>query len=44
VAWENIDGTVLAAHIHVGAPGVPGAVVVTLFKRLRGTGQRQRMR
>lgn len=29
--WTNIDGTVVAAHIHLAPVGVPGAVVVPLF-------------
>ena len=29
--WTDIDGTVVAAHIHVAAVGVPGSVVVPLF-------------
>ena len=29
--WTNIDGTVVAAHIHLAPAGVPGAVVVPLF-------------
>ena len=29
--WFNIDGTVVAAHIHLAPPGVPGGVVVPLF-------------
>jgi hypothetical protein len=29
--WATIDGTVVAAHIHVAAAGVPGPVVVPLF-------------
>jgi hypothetical protein len=31
VSWAGIDGTVLAAHIHVGTADVAGPVVVTLF-------------
>lgn len=31
VSWENVDGTVVASHIHVGPVGVAGPVVVTLF-------------
>ena len=31
VSWEDIDGTVVASHIHVGPVGVAGPVVVTLF-------------
>ena len=29
--WANIDGTVVAAHIHLAPVGVPGGVVVPLF-------------
>lgn len=29
--WADIDGTVVAAHIHVGAADVAGPVVVPLF-------------
>jgi hypothetical protein len=29
--WANIDGTVVAAHIHLAPAGVPGGVVVPLF-------------
>jgi hypothetical protein len=29
--WTNIDGTVVAAHIHLAPRGVPGDVVVPLF-------------
>jgi len=29
--WTNIDGTVVAAHIHLAPAGVPGGVVVPLF-------------
>jgi CHRD domain len=32
VSWANIDGTVFAAHIHEGAPGVAGPIVVPLFE------------
>lgn len=31
LAWAEIDGTVTAAHIHVGPAGVAGPVVVPLF-------------
>jgi hypothetical protein len=31
LAWADIDGTIVAAHIHVGPTGVAGAVVVPLF-------------
>jgi hypothetical protein len=31
VTWANIDGTVTASHIHRGAAGVAGPIVVTLF-------------
>ena len=38
--WAGIDGTVTAAHIHRGAVGVPGGVVVPLFvgQSFAGTG------
>jgi len=32
--WSGIDGTVVAAHIHVGPAGVAGPVVVGLFSGL----------
>jgi CHRD domain len=32
LSWENIDGTVVAAHIHKAAPGVAGGIVVPLFE------------
>ena len=40
VDWAAIDGTVTAAHIHRGAAGVPGPVVVPLFvsQSFAGTG------
>jgi hypothetical protein len=39
LSWENIDGTVTAAHIHVAPPGQPGPVVVPLFAgEFPGTG------
>jgi hypothetical protein len=31
LSWAGIDGTVTAAHIHIGAPTVAGPVVVPLF-------------
>ena len=31
LSWSEIDGTVVAAHIHVGPAGVAGPVVVGLF-------------
>jgi hypothetical protein len=31
LSWENIDGTVFAAHIHSGTVEEAGPVVVTLF-------------
>jgi CHRD domain len=31
LSWAGIDGTVTAAHIHVGSAGVAGPVVVPLF-------------
>jgi hypothetical protein len=31
LSWEDIDGTVFAAHIHQAPPGVPGPIVVPLF-------------
>jgi hypothetical protein len=31
LTWARVDGTVTAAHIHVGAAGDQGAVVVPLF-------------
>ena len=39
LSWAGIDGTVTAAHIHVGAATVAGPVVVPLFAgALAGTG------
>jgi hypothetical protein len=40
LAWENIDGTVVAAHIHEAPVGVAGPVVVPLFvdSSFSGTG------
>jgi hypothetical protein len=40
LSWANIDGTVTAAHIHVGPAGVAGPVVVPLFvgQSFAGTG------
>jgi hypothetical protein len=38
LSWENIHGTVFAAHIHVAPPGSPGPIVVPLFSgSFRGT-------
>jgi hypothetical protein len=31
LSWAGIDGTVFAAHIHVGPAGVAGPIVVPLF-------------
>jgi CHRD domain len=31
ISWAQIDGTVVAAHIHVGDAGTPGPIVVGLF-------------
>ena len=31
LTWANIDGTVTASHIHRGAAGVAGPIVVPLF-------------
>ena len=31
LSWQDIDGTVFAAHIHVAPPGSPGPIVVGLF-------------
>ena len=31
ISWANIDGTVVAAHIHLAPAGSPGPVVVPLF-------------
>jgi hypothetical protein len=38
--WADIDGTVTAAHIHSGAAGAPGPIVVPLFvgQSFAGTG------
>jgi CHRD domain len=32
LSWEDIDGTVVAAHIHEAPPGEPGPIVVPLFE------------
>ena len=31
LTWADIDGTVVAAHIHPAPPGMPGPVIVPLF-------------
>ena len=31
IDWADVDGTVVAGHIHVGDPGVAGPIVVPLF-------------
>lgn len=31
LSWENVDGTVFAAHIHLAPAGVNGPIVVPLF-------------
>ena len=31
VSWADVDGTVVAGHIHIAPPGVPGPIVVPLF-------------
>jgi CHRD domain len=31
LSWADVDGTVTAAHIHLGATGVAGPIVVGLF-------------
>src|SRR5688500_5144059 len=40
LTWANIDGTVTDSHIHRGAAGVAGPVVVPLFvsRSFSGTG------
>jgi CHRD domain len=32
ISWAGVDGTVFAGHIHSGAVGVAGPIVVTLFE------------
>lgn len=32
LSWQNIDGTVFAAHIHRAPVGTPGPIVVPLFE------------
>jgi hypothetical protein len=32
LSWENVEGTVFAAHIHEAPAGVPGDIVVLLFE------------
>jgi hypothetical protein len=32
LSWEDIDGTVIAAHIHEAPAGEPGDIVVPLFE------------
>jgi hypothetical protein len=32
LSWEDVDGTVFAAHIHKAPVGVPGPIVVPLFE------------
>ena len=41
LSWENIDGTVFAAHIHQAPAGAPGPIVVPLFEGVAfaGTGE-----
>jgi hypothetical protein len=31
IDWANVDGTVIAGHIHIAPAGVPGPIVVPLF-------------
>jgi hypothetical protein len=31
ISWADVDGEVFAGHIHVGAAGTAGPIVVTLF-------------
>lgn len=31
LSWADINGTVVAAHIHIANPGTPGPIVVGLF-------------
>jgi CHRD domain len=40
LSWANIDGTVVAAHIHEAPAGAPGPIVVPLFvgQSFAGTG------
>ena len=37
LSWAQVDGTVFAAHIHVGEAGSPGPIVVPLFSGAAGT-------
>ena len=40
--WTNIDGTVVASHIHLAPKGVPGSVVVPLFSGTFGSTDKTR--
>jgi len=31
ISWADVDGQVVAGHIHLAPPGEPGPIVVTLF-------------
>lgn len=41
LTWENVDGTVQRAHVHEGATGANGPIVVSLFEgeSFSGTGR-----
>lgn len=32
ISWADIDGTVVAGHVHIAPPGSPGDIVVPLFE------------
>jgi len=44
LSWENVDGTVFAAHIHVAPAGANGPIRPLVRRFVRWNGLRQRMR